>query len=241
MKNSYETKIVVRDTDIDFKYAVPVTHVMRMLQDTAFKHADGLGLDHRSMMRDSNAFWVITKMKLRLLSDLKQFDKVKLLTWMQTPSGVRTERDFKIKRNNETVMEACAEWCCLDGETRKLRKMSSIRFPKISMKAKEKLSLTYTNVREKVDENDFCYKRKILSTDIDVNYHTNNLRYNFFALDAFSVEELLSMEIKEYEIHFVSECREGDELKIYKKKLDYGILVEGQTNGKTVFRSIFKV
>lgn len=241
MKNSFEEKYIVKDTDLDFKYCVPITHIMRMLQDTAFNHANRVGLDHQSMIEHSNAFWVITKMKLRVLKDLHQFDKIKLKTWMQTPSGVRTERDLKISRDKETVVEACAEWCCLDWETRKLRKMSSIKFPKIKMQEKEKPNLTYTNTRAQLSEKDLCYTRKILSTDIDVNFHTNNLRYNFFALDAFSVEELKNMNIKEYEIHFVNESKEGDELKIYKKKLDAGFLVEGQTNGKTVFRSIFTI
>ena len=240
MKNYYQKKYSVQDTDIDYSYTVPITNLMRVMQETAFVHADNLGMSHQDMIDHSGAFWVITKMKVKLLKPLIQFDKFKVLTWIQPASGVRVERDFNVTRGRELIAEACAEWCCLDWVTRKLRKMSTIQYPVVEH-AKARPDIAYTPVRERFTDKDLCYTRVVRSTDIDVNKHTNNLRYNFFAIDAFSVEELENLHIKEYEIQFVNESKEGDEIKIYKKQIENNIIVEGQTDGKTVFRSIFTI
>ena len=96
------------------------------------------------------------------------------------------------------------------------------------------------NVQGGFGENDYVYTRVIRSTDIDINNHTNNLKYNFMAMDALSVEDLKSSKIKEYEIYFVNESYEGDKIDVFKKKLKNYIYVEGKILDKTIFRAVFK-
>ena len=41
--------------------------------------------------------------------------------------------------------------------------------------------------------------------------------------------------IDEFQINFLSQTFYGDEIKVYKKKTDYGIFIEGKHNGIAVF------
>ena len=74
-----------------------------------------------------------------------------------------------------------------------------------------------------------------------MNNHTNNLKYSQMAFDVFSVEELKSFVIKEYEIYFVNESHEGDQIHIFKRRIKNVFYIEGKTNEKTVFRVVIKV
>lgn len=240
MKNWHNEKIIINDTNVDYDSVVPVTEMLRLFQIATFNHSQEIGLDHDSMQQKSNAFWVVTKMKLYLKDYIKSQDKVSVTTWTHDVGGVRALRDCVMKIGNSIKVKATSEWCCLDYDTRRLRKMNSISYPDLNMEKTNNLNTTFTNMKEDVCAKDFVYSKIVRSTDVDLNNHTNNLRYNFMALDAFSVEELKSFQIKEYEIYFVNESYEGDKIDIFKKRVKNHYYVEGKIEDKTIFRSVIK-
>lgn len=241
MKNYYEESSIVGDVELDYDLKVPVTETMRLIENIVFRHADAIGLDHTTMQKKSNAFWVVTKIKLKLLSNLCQGDKYTISTWTHEPGLVRACRDMMIKSNGKTKVEGSSEWCCLDCNTRKLMKMRDVAYPELEMVKTDKLDLAFTNMRLDVTKKDYVYTRTIRSTDIDVNHHTNNLKYNYMAFDTFTLSELKKMCIKEYEIYFVNECHEGDLIDIYRVKQKDYYYVEGKLTDKTIFRVVMKV
>lgn len=240
MKNMYKEKLVVDDTSIDYEMRVPITEIMRMLEIATFNHADSIGLDHDNMIKTSNAFWIVSKMKLLVTGSLKSGDKATIKTWTYEPGMIRFDRACELKVGSSIKAKAIAEWCCLDYETRRIRKGNSINFPQLEMVETKKMPTTYTNMKLDVDKDDYVYTKTIRSTDIDVNNHTNNLKYNFMAIDCFTVDEMKSMDIKEYEIYFVNESHEGDKIDIYRKKYKSYYYIEGKCVDKTIFRTVIK-
>lgn len=240
MKNMYKEKLVVDDTSINFNMSVPITEIMRMLEIATFNHADMIGLDHDNMIKTSNAFWIVSKIKVLLNGELKTGDKVTVKTWTYEPGMIRFDRACELKVGSFIKAKSIAEWCCLDYETRKIRKGSTINFPKLEMVETKKILTNYTNMRLEVDQADYVYTKTIRATDIDVNNHTNNLKYNFMALDSFTVDELKSFSIKEYEIYFVNESHEGDKIDIYRKQEKSYFYIEGKCVDKTIFRVVIK-
>lgn len=241
MKNWHTEKLVIDDTVADFNMTVPVTELMRLFEIATFNHSNIMGLDHVSMEKKSHAFWVVTKMKVLLKNPIKTGEKVKVTTWTRELGTARALRDCEIKSNKTVKAKFLAEWCCLDYETRKLRRMNTICYPELEMEKTNNVNTTFTNINEEVTEKDFVYSRVVRSSDIDVNLHTNNLKYNYMAVDAFGVSELKKFEIKEYEIYFINESYEGDKINIFKKKIRNGFLIVGKTEEKTIFRSVFKI
>ena len=59
-------------------------------------------------------------------------------------------------------------------------------------------------------------------------------------IDAFTVEELKQIDIKEYEIYFVNESYIGDKIDVYKKKIKNYFYIEGKVEDKTIFKSVIK-
>ena len=240
MKNWHTEKFLINDTNVDFNETVSIFEIIKMFQVATFNHSQKIELDHKTMLEKSNAFWVVTKMKLCFKKDIYSQEKVSVTTWTHELGNVRALRDCVFKSGKVTKAKGTAEWCCLDAETRKLRKLSSIVYPKLNMEKTNNNNTTFTNLREEVNQKDFVYKKKIMSTDIDLNKHTNNLIYNRIALDAFSVNEFKKMQIKEYEIYFVNESCEGDEIEVFKKKMKNCYYVEGKIQDKTIFKVVIK-
>ncbi len=240
MKNWHAEKVCVDDTNVDFNLSVPITELMKLFEVATFKHSQILGLDHVSMEKNSNAFWVVSKMKVVPLKPILPGEKINITTWTHELGTARALRDCVIKSKNTTKAKFTAEWCCLDFETRRLRRMNTIQYPILEMEKTNNLKTEFTNLKVDVCEKDFIYSRIIRSSEIDVNNHTNNLKYNYIALDAFSVAELKAMDIKEYEIYFINESHEGDEINIYKKKVGKYYYIEGVVENKTIFKVVIK-
>ncbi len=240
MKNWLTTKLEIDETNVDFSLSVPIPELMKFFEVATFKHSNLMGLDHIAMEKNSNAFWVVTKMKVIPKNKIVNKEKINITTWTHELGTARALRDCVIKCGNSVKAKFTAEWCCLDLETRRIRKMSTINYPNLDMQKTNNLNLVFTNMRENVDNSNFVYTKIIRSTDIDVNNHTNNLRYNYMTMDAFTVEELKQIDIKEYEIYFVNESYENDKIDVYKKKIKNYFYVEGKIEDKTIFKSVIK-
>ena len=72
------------------------------------------------------------------------------------------------------------------------------------------------------------------SYNVTAIYDTN------IALDSFTLEELQTKTIKEYEIYFANETRIGDKIDVYKKKVKGYYYIEGKRDNQTIFRVVIK-
>ena len=240
MKNLHTEKYLTNDVELDVNELISVQNILKLMQRVTFAHSSIIGLDHKTMIERDNAFWVITKMKYVCRHPICANQKITLKTWTRTPQSVRFLRDLQIKDKNKLMISGISEWCCLDYETRALRRSISIKYPNLEMVETKNNNITFTNLRVDVDNKDFVYSRTIMSTDIDVNLHTNNLKYTNIALNALTLEELKSHTIKEYEIYFVNETRIGDVIDIYKKNVKGYYYIEGKRSEQTIFRVVIK-
>ena len=240
MKNLHLEKYVTNDVELDVNEKVSVIDILKLMQRVTFTHSKILGLDHQTMIDRDNAFWVITKMKFVLNHPICADQKLTLKTWTHTPQAVRFVRDLQIKSKNKLMVSGKSEWCCLDFNTRALRRSSSIKYPELEMVETKENNITFSNLKEEVSNKNFVYTKTIMPTDIDVNLHTNNLKYNVMALDALTLNDLQNKTIKEYEIYFVNESKIGDKINIYKKKVKNLTYIEGKRKETTIFRAVIK-
>lgn len=239
MKNWHSEKLITNDTQLDFNSNISVFEIVKMIQTATFNHSQEIHLGHDEMRINSNAFWVISKLKLKILGDIKSQDKVTLSTWTHPLSLVRALRDAEIKLKNKVLVRAVAEWCCLDFDTKKIRKLNSISYPELEMEKTKFNKLDFSKILD--DQNlEFVYSKTIKASDIDVNFHTNNLKYITMAMDAFTLDELKGEQVVEFEIHFINQSYFGDEIKIYRNKHKKQFTIFGKLEDKTIFKAIVK-
>lgn len=240
MKNCHTEHFVVDDIMLDFKEHLPFSEIVKIFQFTTFKHSNLLGLDHVSMLEKSNAFWVVSRIKIVLKKQAGLFDKLSATTWTHPIGMVKAVRDCVVKHKNSIVAKCTSEWCCLDSETRKIRKLNSIHYPELEMLKLDNLNTQFELFNVELSDNDYVYTKIVRASDLDVNMHTNNLKYNQMVYDAFSVDELKSFDVNEYEIQFFNETKLGDNISILKRKVGKRYYCLGKVGDKIIFKAILK-
>ena len=83
------------------------------------------------------------------------------------------------------------------------------------------------------------YEQKVRYSLIDMSHHVNNTEYINLALDVFTEEYLLANPIKELEVHYTGETKEGETLKIYKCTKDSRTYVQIKVEDRLVFECYF--
>ncbi len=235
MKNCYSEKHIINDTQLDFCNKLSIYEAIKLIQNATFNHSREMSLGHEDMLKNSNAFWVISKLKLKLGENLKAQDNVRVTTWTRPLSAIRALRDADIKIGNKVMVKALAEWCCLDYESKTIRKLNTIKYPDLEMSKNEYNNLSFSKFTEP-DQLEEVYTKTVLASDIDINQHTNNLKYVVMSMDALTLEEFKNVNIDEFEIHFVNQSYFKDNIKIYKAINGKQILIFGKVEENIIFK-----
>ena len=211
--------------------------ILTIFQDVTTTHSNFMGLGHSDLLKNSNAFWVLTKTKFNLKGDISIYNELNTTTYPLKPGAIRFLRENFITSNNG-VVEGISEWCILDATTMAIRKFDSITYPNFTH-LESKIDLTFSRLNETLLEGDYAYTYKATFSDIDANNHVNNVSYCKMALNTFTPDEWNEFNFKGLEIHYVTQAYYGNDIKIYKKVVDNGVYIEGKYNDKTVFKTLF--
>ncbi len=240
MKNYLQKNHLITISEVDSNYNLRLDNMFNYFQDATTLHSYELKVDRESMIKDSNAFWVLSKIRLVFNKLPIWNEEITIKTYPTTVSPIRFFREFSITNTNGAKIDCNSEWCVLDATTNAIRRSNSINYP-VEMEhlpANPEIP-AFCKIKEQVAKEDFAYTYKVYLTDIDCNKHTNNVAYVKMALNAFDVEEYQNLNVLGFEINFLSQSYINDEVDIYKKQVDGGYYVEGKIQDKTIFISKF--
>ena len=127
MKRTYRYSAHIESDRVDFNFNLTVPSMLGYFQTLATNHSIDLGCDYFTMKNNHNAFWVVTRVKLQIDKFPRFNDKISLATWYEKPSLVRCPRVYEIKdESGNTCVKALSEWCALDAETFKPKKINEV-------------------------------------------------------------------------------------------------------------------
>ena len=224
MNNSHSKNIKVLSTYCDPILRLSPVMMLTLFEEIADEHAMELDIDAPTLRKRDKAYWVVRQVRLELNDIIRDHDDIILKTWPAEANGFRCGRSYQIFKQNsdEPVVRAFAEWVLIDSETKKIRPANSIKNPDIQYIKEKAVATPLRRFKNIFTEDDFVYERVVLTCEIDVSHHTNNVKYCAMLLDSFSVKELEEMNIKELEIYYEAESHEGETLRIYRKAVENG-------------------
>ena len=83
---------------------------------------------------------------------------------------------------------------------------------------------------------EYVYTHTVRYADLDKSHHMANHRYVTLMENVFSPDFFNRNELKELEIHYISQGFYGDEIRLYKKDSETGYLITGaRSDGTIVF------
>ncbi len=185
------------------------------LQDIASDHAIRLGFGRDDLMIQ-NRFWVLSRIYAEISRMPKWDETILLRTW---PNG--TDRLFAL-RNFEAVYpdgsrlaSATSSWLILDRTTKKVQRPDAILSKFYSDLIPNQSPIRYASKLEPAVENDISsssYKIKV--SDLDINLHTNNVRYLTWVSDCYSLDFVMKNVPMSAEINYLAESQFNEEVLI---------------------------
>jgi acyl-ACP thioesterase len=213
MQFEKEYNVHVYETGPDGKLSL--CSLFNYLQDIASDHAIKLGFGRDDLMRE-NRFWVLSRMYAETEALPEWGDRVSVTTWPNGTDKLFALRNFEVRSSDgRHIASASSSWLILDRTTRKVQRPDAILSRFYSDLVPNHTPLRYASRLDYEDdagESKQDYRIKI--SDLDVNLHTNNVRYLTWANDCYSLEFMMKNVPMSVEINYLAESQFDEDIVI---------------------------
>lgn len=232
MVNKLTRNYKVPASSCDHNGKLSFVGVFNLFMDMATEHAAILNISN-DYLSEENFFWVAAKTRVKALRRPLMNEETQVATWPEKPGNIRCNRYCTLSDDSGVIVEAKTEWTIIDGTTGRPQKTKDI-YPEglvhpddvVCPEPFERFKTDFSDCEEIITH-------KIVSADIDMSHHMNNVAYIRMVLSAFTCNELDNMNITEIEIAYKSQCYEGEMLSVRKiqteNDIQIGILKEDNT------------
>lgn len=211
-------EFLVTSACVDFEGKVKVSALTNFLIQAAWQHAEqlGWGVDD---LRKQNLAWVLSSLKIKILSYPEWKSKIKIDTWPKGVDRLFYLRDFKVSDDKGKVFAlGTSNWILIDIEKRR---------PKVHQPDDEAIQRNKEvhAIKEKIEA--LSFDAQIDSTndyvvrysDIDINHHLTTTRYVDLMFDSYSPEFIRNNRPKEITLNFIKEVKFGQKVTMTRGKL----------------------
>lgn len=227
---------------IDFQKNISPIVLTDMILNAAGKQADmnGFGLMH---LHEKNLSWVISRFALELDTIPTVGDNLSIMTWVKDVNSIFTTRNFKLSNGSDNVIgHAALSWAILDLDTRQSVALTAVG--ELSNYIVDEEIPLESPSRVPDIEGQEAIGFEVKYSDIDLNVHTNVLKYLQCICDVFPLDFYSKRILKGIEINFLRELNFGDKGTVYYQEMAENNFVFKMvtTEGVTVSRSrmVFK-
>lgn len=169
-----------------------------------------------------NYSWVISRFAMEVDVIPTMGDKLSVETWVRDVGGVFTTRNFRLTNESENgdsgvIGYANITWAVLDLDTRRSLPMDKV--PEIARHIiEEDIPMDHTSRIPDI-EGEVANGFEVKYSDIDLNVHTNFLKYLEATCNVFSLDFYSKRTLKRVEINFLRELSFGDKGNVYYEEM----------------------
>ena len=233
MNKLWKKEYDLRAGDFDQFNRIKPSAVLELFQDAAGQHAEELGLGFEAMLARSY-LWVLTRIRFKILSQPKSYQRVVIKTWPLEPNRLNYRREYCMEdEQGNRLIVGSSEWVVIHSEKRRFVSAPDL-YPFTDGFHTER------SFEEKLGKiPDFEGAEPPYSVtpgfcELDVNGHVNNTKYANYVLDA--VNPGKGEALVDVQIDYRKEVLQGTQLEIFHTKRDGFVLAKGQNDhGDTMF------
>lgn len=212
-------RIHVYETGPDGKLSIYA--LFNYMQDIASDHAIRLGFGRDDLMAD-NRFWVLSRMYSEITEWPLWEETIIVKTW---PNG--TEKLFAL-RNYEVsypdgrhIASGSSSWLILDRTTKKVQRPDSILSEYNPGVHTTDSPLRFASKLDPSSQNGPVSPNfSIKVSDLDVNLHTNNVRYLKWVYDTYNLDFIMKNDPQSAEINYLAESIFGEDIIVRTSVLE---------------------
>jgi medium-chain acyl-[acyl-carrier-protein] hydrolase len=185
------------------------------MQDIASDHAIKLGFGRDDLLRD-NCFWVLSRMYSEIEIWPQWEENIIVTTWPNGTDKLFALRNYEISyADGRHIASGTSSWLILDKTTKKIQRPESI-LSKYNRDLQPKSSpVRYALKLEAVKaEGEQSQPFRVKVSDLDLNLHTNNVRYLNWVYDTYNIDFVSSNNPQSVEINYLAESVFNEEIVI---------------------------
>ncbi len=218
MINRLKRDFSVHSYEADFKGRATITAIMQFMQETAWQHAEKLGLGYKSLLT-KNMIWVLSRLRLQMDYFPRWQENLSVETWPSGMDNLFCYRDHRIyDQDGSPCGKATSTWLVIDIGSRRPQRVSSYlgdtKFEKIMENFSE-----YAEKLKKVENPEHSTENQIRYSDIDVHAHLNNVKYIEFIMNSYPIDFIKNNDPAEMVINFLNEAEGGEKITINRSDL----------------------
>jgi len=209
----YEEKYPVFSFLLDPMKRLSIPAAFGILGDAAGRDAKRRSWGYDELVRRNQA-WVLIRAKMVINRQPEWDEQIILRTWPKLMEGVVAYRDFQILDTRRNILIAgSTAWTLMD--------LTSRRPVRLVGKEYDTGDLAYLHAiagkPEKISWPENLADVKEVTAEfghLDMNNHVNNSRYIEWIMNEIPVDVLLTRQLREVEVNFISEVKHLDQLQI---------------------------
>ena len=208
-----EYRVHVYETGPDGK--LNMSSLFNYMQDIASDHAVKLGFGRDDLMKD-NHFWVLSRIYAVIDKWPLWNDTIMIRTWPNGTDKLFALRNYEVRYpDGRHIASGTSSWLILDLTTKKVQRPDAI-LTQYNFKLHTEISpVRYAAKINPASENGSIsplFKVKI--SDLDINLHTNNVRYLKWVSDSYSLDFVMNNYPQSAEINYLAESKFDEDILI---------------------------
>ncbi len=199
-----EYRIHVYETGPDTRLSLVA--LFDYFQDIASDHAEKLGFGRQDLMK-TGRFWALSRMYAEITDWPLWEDRIKLKTWPNGTDKLFALRNYEAKHSDGRIIaQATSSWLILDSATRKIqRPESSLSHFREHFQSSESPVRYASKIEFNHEEPSLSESFRVRISDLDLNLHTNNVKYLKWIIDSFELDFVMKNIPWSVEINYLSE------------------------------------
>jgi acyl-ACP thioesterase len=185
------------------------------MQDIASDHAISLGFGRDDLMRD-NHFWVLSRMYAVINIWPVWEDSIIIKTWHNGTDKLFALRNYEVYYpDGRHIASGTSSWLILDSNTKKIQRPDTALAQFNYNLKNDNSPLRYaTKIEPAGEDGQLSPKFRVKVSDLDVNLHTNNVRYLKWVNDNYDLDFIMNNDPQSAEINYLAESRFNEEIMI---------------------------
>lgn len=204
----------------DFSSHLFMGHLGNHLLNAADFHSNARGYGMNYLM-PRHRTWVLSRLAIEMTEMPQSYDKFFVETWVESAMKYFTVRDFKISSDDKVYGYGKSVWAMIDTESRQPVDIFSVHDGLIRDYIDTEKECPITACSRVKMSSDAKLVRTIDTyyNDVDVNGHINSVKYIEHILDLFDLDYYKQHFLQRFEIAYVAESHQGDQLNFYMEEV----------------------
>lgn len=206
-----EYKIPVYDTGPDGKLSL--YSLFNYMQDIASEHAVRLKFGRDDLMK-ANRFWVLSRIAADIFSWPEWEENIIVRTWPRGTDKIFAIRDYEVFYNDgRPIANGSSSWLVVDRTTKKIQRPDDMltRFNS-GLSVKNSLGRNAGKLDTVSEKSKAGSPFKVNVSDLDVNLHTNNVKYIKWVTDTYDLDFTMNHVPVSIEVNYLAESVVGEEV-----------------------------